>query len=171
MSSEITTTDLVVARQWLRGKHSGDLESLSHGVDVWGKKIKRSKVIKDEATRQLKLREAGAAKVRGVLKAAGKVYTDTSGWWIVPFITTNKEIAFVNIAHGVAVASNVQLDEDTIEALTVPDQGEGVKASGAAVWTSPDAGVGFKAKSPPGWVQLGVISELVHIGQQRKESK
>jgi hypothetical protein len=160
MSMEVLTDKRLMSQDrdevklWFRGLHTGDLLYVVKGRGPFDP-LKRSKLVKEVAEEQLALRDAGAAKMRGILKSWGKVYTGTSGWWVSPFVTPDMNAAFVDTARGVAViAEGVKLDEAVIEALTVPDQGDGVKASGAAAWTSPDVGEGHNASAPPGWMQL-----------------
>lgn len=106
------------------------------------------------ARRQLALRRKGTGLVRAALKALGHEYNGSSGWWITACATPTGTLGLINIAHGVAVETDVCLEAELIEALTIPDQGEGVKASGAAAWTAPDAGEGHRASAPSGWTQL-----------------
>jgi hypothetical protein len=117
------------------------------------------------AQSQLELRRAANGIVRAALKSLGYEYSGTGGWHIVACVTESR-LGFVNIAHGIAVETDVSLDSELVEAVTVPDQGTGVKASGAAAWTSPDAGIVQLADdgtlcapakfqgAPEGWTQL-----------------
>ena len=111
------------------------------------------------AQHQLSLREAGGALVRGALAAAGERHTGTGGWHIIPYVTPDGVVAYVDTAHGRAYVTSVRLDAETIEALTMPDQTPGAKASGAAVWSYPDAG-GGASEAPDGWMQLLVDIRL-----------
>lgn len=131
-----------------REMHIADLRKLAHPI----------------AQEQVARRERGSLLVRGVLRtvvaasrggAAWEGYTGTHGWWITAHVTPEGYVGFVNIAHGVAVATETVLEPELIEALTVPAQKEGVLASGAAAWTAPDAGLGDKeVEAPHGWTQL-----------------
>lgn len=115
------------------------------------------------ARRQLALRERGAALVRGILRTVGvssygadwRGYDGPSGWHVTAYVTPELSVGFVNIAQGVAVATDVQLDLEVAEALTVPEQDEGVLASGAAAWTAPDVGLAQLAQGSDGVMRLG----------------
>lgn len=124
-----------------RPMHSSDLRN------VWGDH--------QVAQCQLELRASGGAIVRGALKATvGREYGGTGGWHITAYVTPERRIGFVNIAHGVACLTAAELTAEQIEALTIPEQAPGVLFSGAIAWTAPDAGEGSKASAPPGWTQL-----------------
>lgn len=122
----------------LRTMHLSDLRALAHPL----------------AQQQVTLRESGTRIVRSALAALGHKYHGTGGWHITAYATPQHELGFVNLAKGVAVRTSVRLDAPVVEALTVPDQGEGPQVSGAAAWTSPDVGEGHRASAPAGWVQL-----------------
>lgn len=123
-----------------RTLHAADLESIYRDVPI--------------ARDQLQLRRRGTGIVRAALRALGHEYSGSGGWHITAYATDRSKLGFINLAHGVAVETDVQLDTAMVEALTIPEQGEGPKASGAAAWTTPDAGEGRRASAPPGWVQL-----------------
>jgi hypothetical protein len=114
------------------------------------------------ARRQLELREAGAAIVRGVLRTVGASsygndwtgYSGTSGWHVTAYMTTERQIGFVNMALGNAVLTDATLEAEIAEALTVPQQSEGVLASGAAAWSAPDVGMSQPEKDSDGVVRL-----------------
>jgi hypothetical protein len=103
---------------------------------------------------QLELREQGAALVPGVLRAMQVEYRNTSGWHVVACATPEGQLGLVDITHGMAIQTSVEIAPAVVEALTVPDQSSGPQVSGAAAWTSPDAGAGKRASAPDGWVQL-----------------
>lgn len=127
-----------------RALHTSDLRA------VWGDQ--------PLAQRQIELRETGGARVRGALVAAGHSYSGTAGWHIIPYVTPApaREVGYVDTARGRAYLTGVTLDDETIVALTVPGQGPGSQASGAAAWSSPDVGRGGSTEAPDGWVQLAV---------------
>ncbi len=106
------------------------------------------------AAEQIRLREEGTRLVLGTLKALGYKYTASNGWWISAFAAPKRSLGFVNTSKGIAVLTDVQLPPDVIEALTIPEQGAGQVASGAAAWTYPDAGEPRHSSAPDGWTQL-----------------
>ncbi len=133
---------------------TGDLVHYATGKGPFGKRFKRTMEEAAIAKRQLELRRAGGAIVRGTLRTMGYVWTGTGGWHIIPMISMDNRIGFVDSARGMAVLTEQTLAPEGREALTTPNQGEGVKASGAAAWSSPDVGEGWRASAPAGWVQL-----------------
>ena len=113
------------------------------------------------ADRQLGLRAVGGARVRGVLVACGEAHSGTGGWHVIPYVTPDRRIGYVDTAKGRAYLTDERLSEEAVVALTVPGQTPGAKASGAAAWSSPDAGGGAGTEAPDGWVQL-VIDIRTH---------
>lgn len=126
----------------------GDITPLSLG------EIEISETAIRLATEALDLRNAAGRRCRGVLAGLGHTYTGSHGWHILAMATARDTIGFVDSAMGVAVETEVSIEPEEIEALTVPEQAEGPVASGAAFWTSPDAGEGHRASAPKGWRQL-----------------
>lgn len=108
----------------------------------------------EEARRHLDLRREGTALVLGGLEALGLSYTGTGGWHLAACRTTDGCLGFVNTATGCALATQLAVGDALLDALTVPEQGPGQVASGAAAWTSPDVGEPQRLTLPSGWVQL-----------------
>lgn len=154
--------DAAAITAYLRTVHVSDLAALVGGrealirgpgaryIDVAGGV---SAAARDLAARHADLRKAGETRLRQVLHALGHSYRGTGGWHITAYATPDRTIGYVNITHGVAVATDQELAADVIEALTFPAQETGPVASGA-FWTSPDAGEAHRAGAPAGWVQL-----------------
>lgn len=95
-----------------------------------------------EARRQLDLRNWGEKLVQGVLKGSLKrEYSGTGGWWVIPMVSPNGHLGFVDIASGTAIITDAEIPAQVIEACTVPNQSPGVQCSGAAAWTAPDVGL------------------------------
>jgi hypothetical protein len=155
--------DAAAITAYLRTVHISDLAAIAgrgeahiHGpgdryIDVTGAV---SATARDLAALHAGRRKAGETRLREVLHALGHSYRATGGWHITAYATPDRTIGYVNITHGVAVATDQELDADVIEALTFPAQQAGPVASGAAFWTSPDAGEAHRAQAPAGWVQL-----------------
>jgi hypothetical protein len=120
----------------------------------WGELARAAAAGDPIAAAQKALRDEGAAAVRGALAALGLRYTGTGGWHLVPCVTPIGLLGLVDTARGMAVCTDLTLRPLVIEALTVPAQGTGQVASGAAAWTAPDAGAPRRAAVPEGWVQL-----------------
>jgi hypothetical protein len=133
----MTTDEITV--DYCRGLNIVDLKRLEHPI----------------AKRQTQLREVGESLIRGVLRAlTGCVFSNTGGWHIAAYVTADGQLGYVNIAHGAAVLTDVRLERQTIEALTIPEQSEGPMFSGAAIYTSPDVGEAHRSEAPRGWTQL-----------------
>lgn len=105
------------------------------------------------ADNQRRFRAAGTVLARAVLDRLG-VRLGNTAWELVPFAGPEGQLGFVNIATGSAGVSNAELPPHVIEALTIPDQPGGPRASGAAFRTFPDPGEPHHAEAPESWVQL-----------------
>ena len=123
-----------------RGMHIGDLKT------VWADH--------EVARRHVSLRDQAAGTVRAALAALGHEYDATNGWNITAMVTPDGRLAFVNTASGTAVETDVRLDEDVVQAATIPDQADGPQASGAVAWVGVDIGESRNATAPAGWRQL-----------------
>lgn len=161
--------DATAIRDLLRRSHGSDVRAVA-GTDPDGfirsapvtgpwalasvRDLAISATARQEAQRQLDLRQRGEQAVQGVLAALGHAFDGTGGWWISAFAAPDRTVGFVNTARGVAVSTSAVLGADVIEALTVPRQAEGPQVSGAASWASPDPGEAHQASAPAGWVQL-----------------
>lgn len=107
-----------------------------------------------EGRRQDQLRKEGTRLVLGVLQLLGLSYEGTGGWHLVACCTPNSRLGFVNTTRGLALETELVVTDELLEALTVPEQGSGQVASGAAAWSSPDLGGPKRATVPRSWVQL-----------------
>ena len=116
--------------------------------------ISISEKARECARRHEELAGAGAAAIRGVLAYLGYSYSGTGGWHMTAYATPDRRLGFVNITHGLAAVTSYTLDAGTIQALTVPGQGDGPQVSVAVAWAAPDPGEAHRAAAPPGWVQL-----------------
>uniref|UniRef100_UPI003F496990 helix-turn-helix transcriptional regulator n=1 Tax=Amycolatopsis sp. CA-096443 TaxID=3239919 RepID=UPI003F496990 len=100
--------------------------------------------------------KAGKQLVCDALAALGHSYDGTGGWHILPAVTADRRLGFVNIAAGVAVTTTITVPRAIVAALTVADQKPGPLFSGAAKWAAPDPGEAARAEFPAGWLQLAV---------------
>lgn len=90
----------------------------------------------------------------------GLEYHGTGGWHVTAYATPEGRLGFVNNAHGVAVTTAIELRDELVEAVTVPDQSAGMQASGAAAWTSPDAGVAELVEDTDGVMRLAKPAQM-----------
>lgn len=106
------------------------------------------------AAGELGIRSAGQDLIRTTLAGLGYRFTGRDGWYILAARTRRGTVGFVNIAHGVAVSTEVPIPADIAHSLTIPDQGQGPQASGAVAWAEWDVGEARNATMPEGWVQM-----------------
>lgn len=92
--------------------------------------------------------------VRRVLASMGVTLTSTT-FRFVPMVTDTATIGFVNVGTGVAVSTDIILQEDEIDALTLPMLAPGVYVSREAAASHPQSAKEFGAESvPEGWRQI-----------------